>query len=447
MGDTNTTQDASPTLESLASEISSITSKITSYLAENKLQAPTLGADSPTSFPILSPELFVQKQVLIDALNNLSILVQGPEASIFNYVHSAAPDAATLAVLNTFDFWSAVPLSGSASFESIASAVDLPVEVVTRILMHAITNGFFTETLPGKRNTEIVHSSRSAALARSSGLRSLVQAVLDDAGAPTLLLNEALRRYSKGKKDLAAKPEESAFALLHSGEVYPKEQKDYFGYLESGDGWRSRSYTGFMKYLKEVFGLEKVVLDLYDWEQAGSAHVVDVGGSAGHDAVVLAENFPSLKITVQDLPQVKAAFTATTPAHLTPRISFSSHNFFEPQPITADIYLFKMIFHDYTLPDIVRIFKATIPALKLGAKVILLEYIGDRGEAKESLPKSMRQWGTATDVRLMALFNARGKKEEDWKRLFEEADERFEVKPLRTDAHDSFWIVEAVWKG
>jgi hypothetical protein len=164
---------------------------------------------------------------------------------------------------------------GSTSYAEIAEHVKLPLEVVTRILQHATTLRFFAEAEPGKLATRIAHTSRSAALANSEGLRGLVQAMLGDAGAPVVVLNEALDRYSKGKDQLTKKQEESAFALLHSGGLY-QGHKHYFEYQESGDGWRSKSYTKFMKYLKEIFQLENLVVDLKDWAAEGKASIVDV---------------------------------------------------------------------------------------------------------------------------------------------------------------------------
>ena len=80
--------DSGPTLTSLAKQISDITATITKHLEEKKLTAPSFAADSPTSFPEISPELFHQRQVLLDAINDLAILVQGPSESVFNYVHT-----------------------------------------------------------------------------------------------------------------------------------------------------------------------------------------------------------------------------------------------------------------------------------------------------------------------------------------------------------------------
>lgn len=92
------------------------------------------------------------------------------------------PDQACLSILNHFDFWSAVPLEGTASYDDIVKGTDLPRQVIQRVLDHATTLRLF-EKVDGKAD-HVKHSCRSAALAKSSGLRALVSTVLDDAGPP-----------------------------------------------------------------------------------------------------------------------------------------------------------------------------------------------------------------------------------------------------------------------
>ena len=75
------------------------------------------------------------------------------------------PDAAALNILNHFDFWSAVPVDGSASYAEIAQRTRLPQDVVYRVVQHATTLRLFAETEPGKPSSRIQHTSRSAALA------------------------------------------------------------------------------------------------------------------------------------------------------------------------------------------------------------------------------------------------------------------------------------------
>jgi hypothetical protein len=132
------------------------------------------------------------------------------------------PDVATLNILNYFTFWSAVPPSGSATYPEIAQRTSLPQDAVQRILEHAVTLRIFSAAEPGKSTTSIQHTSQSAALARSSGLRALVSTLLGDAGPPMMIMSEALQKYSWGRSDLSRDMSENPFALFHSGGTFGK---------------------------------------------------------------------------------------------------------------------------------------------------------------------------------------------------------------------------------
>ncbi|EEH18615.2 hypothetical protein PABG_07675 [Paracoccidioides brasiliensis Pb03] len=443
--------DTQPTLNGLAAKITELSDTLTKYLNDKNIPAPTFAADSPTGYVNLSPEIFMVRQELLDALNDMWYLTQGPSESIFNYVHTAMPDAAALNTLNYFDFWSAVPVEGSASYADIAKHTSLPEDVAHRILQHAMNLRIFSETEPGKPSSRVQHTSRSAALARSGGLRALVSTILNDAGAPMMVLNEALERYTRGKPALTQEVGESSFALFHSSGIYGRYNTSWELLENDGigekKGWRAKNFVEFMRYVKEIFHLEDVVLESYDWKAAGKAAVVDVGGSAGHDAVVLARHFPDLNIIVQDLPKVRPVFEADLPSDLKSRVSFMEHDFFQPQPVQADIYVFKMILHDWPDHEAARILRALVPALKPGARVILFEYIGKQDSTTGAqLPRSFQQMGTATDLRLMALFNGKERPAHAWKQIFASADERFEIARINANPVAFFVVVEAVWR-
>ena len=80
--------DAQPTLVELAANITQLAGSFTRYLEEHKIPQPTFAVDSPTSYKNLGPDAFILRQTLIDALQDMWILTQGPSESVFNYVHS-----------------------------------------------------------------------------------------------------------------------------------------------------------------------------------------------------------------------------------------------------------------------------------------------------------------------------------------------------------------------
>ena len=190
------------------------------------------------------------------------------------------PDVTALNLLNRFDFWSAVPLDGSASFEDIAKHTSLPEEVVRRVLEHGFTLRLFEKTQFGTATARVRHTSRSAALAQSAGLRALVSTVLDDAGPPMTAMPEALDKFNRGKASLEQDMSQSSFTLYHSGELAGKYANSWDFIENDGEGerkgWRQRNFVEFMNYIKQIFRLEDVVENAYDWKSLGKGTVVDV---------------------------------------------------------------------------------------------------------------------------------------------------------------------------
>lgn len=78
------------TLNGLAAEISELSAQFTKFLEENNVPAPTFDADSPTQYDNLTPEIFMTRQRLLDKINDIWCLTQGPSESIFNYVHGVS---------------------------------------------------------------------------------------------------------------------------------------------------------------------------------------------------------------------------------------------------------------------------------------------------------------------------------------------------------------------
>ena len=78
----------------------------------------------------------------------------------------------TIDVLNQFDFFSAVPLGGSATYSEISSATNLPESVVRRMLRHAFTMRLFTATESGSESVK--HTATTAYLAKTPAMRSMI---------------------------------------------------------------------------------------------------------------------------------------------------------------------------------------------------------------------------------------------------------------------------------
>jgi hypothetical protein len=97
-----------------------------------------------------------------------------------------------------------------------------------------------------------------------------------------------------------------------------------------------------------------------------------MGGNQGYVSFAIAEKFPNLKFIVQDTAGMRTPETiATVPGHLRDRVSLTTHDFFTPQTVVAELYFFRWIFHGFSERYCVKILQALIPALKKGARVVI----------------------------------------------------------------------------
>lgn len=92
--------------------------------------------------------------------------------------------------------------------------------------------------------------------------------------------------------------------------------------------------------------------------------VVDLGGSTGVAMIALTIKFPRLTAVVQDLRNPIAGHLMPPP-EARGRIRFMAHDFFNEQPVKdADVYFFRLVFHDWSDKDCFRILRATHPGVE-----------------------------------------------------------------------------------
>lgn len=74
------------------------------------------------------------------------------------------------------------------------------------------------------------------------------------------------------------------------------------------------------------------------------------------------------------------------PEHLKGRMSFMDHDMFTEQPIKdAEVYFWRVVLHNWSDAFVVKALRSLIPALKLGAKVVIQDHgLADPGEGRLS---------------------------------------------------------------
>lgn len=125
-----------------------------------------------------------------------------------------------------------------------------------------------------------------------------------------------------------------------------------------------------------TYGLDPIVNNDLLWitnHAEPTVVVVDIGGSTGETMIALTTKLPQITAVVQDLPN-PIAKRVVPPAEIEERITFMVHDFFNEQPVTdADLYIFRLVLHNWSDEDCVRILRALVPALRPGVRVVVNE--------------------------------------------------------------------------
>lgn len=197
----------------------------------------------------------------------------------------------------------------------------------------------------------------------------------------------------------------------------------FFDYLR-----QEKAMNGiFSSYMSNVASAEGVsfkhLVAGFNWAGLSpGATVVDVGGSGGHASLALAKQFPHLNFIVQDLPETIANAKNVSngidaaDASVCSRIKFMAHDFFQPQPAEdGDVYLLRMIIHDWPDKEAVKILGHLRTALrKPGARIVIMDTVLPQ---PGSIPLMQERQLRVRDLTMIQVFNAKEREIEDWHAL------------------------------
>ncbi|CCD51594.1 o-methyltransferase [Botrytis cinerea] len=177
-----------------------------------------------------------------------------------------------------------------------------------------------------------------------------------------------------------------------------------------------------MAMVNREVGLESShIVDAFIWWDSIRTFV-DVGGSLEEVSIALANSFPRLHFTSQDLPVAVDQASISVSQDISNRVTFMIHDFFTEQPVMgADIL------------------QRLIPELKPGARIVIAEYIvpppGSVSKYKE------RSMGLA----MAELLNAKERDLDEWKILLKNADENFDFIGMEQPKDSKLYFIEARW--
>jgi hypothetical protein len=293
---------------------------------------------------------------------------------------------ASLHALYRYNVPEKIPLGGEIPISDIAQQCSAHEDSMARLLEHAVSNHVLARPRPGY----VAHTALSAMLATTPPLMEWVGSACEDMWPSAPHVVPALSKWSTvggggGDAALQPQPHETGHNLAERTDV------PFFETIR-GDPERARRFAGAMSFMQNMPGFQPAAaLDAYDWGAVGSsggsasdddtaaAVVVDVGGSRGDFAFALVEKYPSLRVVVQDVPDVveqgRAVLADRANAGCSNNVEFQAHDFFGPQPIQgADVYFLRMVLHDWPDELCLKIIRNIVPALKPGARLIINDH-------------------------------------------------------------------------
>ncbi|KAK8117446.1 S-adenosyl-L-methionine-dependent methyltransferase [Apiospora kogelbergensis] len=425
------------TFDGLAATISKNAAIAAEYLRQNNLPTPSLLRGEALDTSSLPAEIQAACVSLQSASLELHDLVQGPRAILMNFSTNAKADAASIF---QFALPQRIPLDSAEgiTYAELAQQTGLGQSALETILRAAIMYRVFREPSQGR----VAHSAASRLWAADSVLNDVLGLKILDNGLHVQFIAQALERHPQ-----ADEPANSAASVLHAaleGKGEKEQRATWFEILEREPARSGRARTA-MNMMDKRDGVSlRYLADGYDWASLPKdSLVVDLGGGHGDAVVAIANRFPHLKFQVQDLPQTIA--TAPESISQTLPVEFLAHSFLDPQPTKdAQVYLFRWVFHNWPDKYCVRILKTLVPALRKGARVLIMDSVMP---PVGGVPRMLEREKRYMDLVMLANFNARDRPAEAYESLFTQADERFEFLGIKSVEGSELCFIEASWKG
>ncbi|KAH8432997.1 uncharacterized protein LDX57_010632 [Aspergillus melleus] len=397
-------------LEDLATKIQENAGRISSFLRDNGHTLPSFNVDAPaTTLPASAPtEIHAARQALMEAALQTFQLAAGP-SEYLPHLAVGYQYVACLRWLTHFGIFARVPLTGSVSYSEVAASANVSESQLKTVARMAMTNHVFCEPEP---NT-IAHTATSALLVTNPMFHDWASFMCEASVPMASKLVEASERWPG-----SVEKNQTAYNVAFDTDL------PFFDHLATLPK-RSKQFANYMKNVQNSQGTAiHHLLQGYNWAALGEATVVDVGGSTCAASIALARAFPSLNFIVQDLPENAAnaeAAIAEQPSSIASRISFQAHNFFEDQPYKkADVYLLRMILHDWPKREATAILKNLLPALKKSSQIIIMDTVLPR---PGSIPSAEERLLRARDMTMLQAFNSLERDLDDWKELLKGVDE------------------------
>ncbi|KAH8786018.1 sterigmatocystin 8-O-methyltransferase [Diaporthe sp. PMI_573] len=420
---TNGLHKASRIVE-LADTIQKSVAELDNMLKSKGLPAPSFDEDaSPDPLP---SEAQKAQDAVLDATAELHDILLEPTALVLKTISNEY--VAFFGFISRHDIPNYVPLGGRVSFTDIAKKTGVDESIVKRLLRSAMCRRVFQEPEPG----QVAHTKASKAM-RSKVLLAFLRTGADMGWYTIFKLVDAVEKWPDVQEQ-----DQTAFNLAHN------VKGTYFENVAK-DAKNAELFASGMATQWELPGYElHHLLDGYDWAGLGNAKVIDVGGFRGRISIALAERFPNLDLLVQDMEMNEADAHAAVPDALKDRVHFMSRDIFTTQPVHAEVYYIRQIFHDWSDKYCTKLLRAHTAQLEAGARVLIHDCLLPEVPGTSSLPLWKERDMRAMDLGLVAHMNGRERSVEEWHKLVTEADPRFKIHQIHEQKNSMLALIEVV---
>ncbi|KAL2061151.1 hypothetical protein VTL71DRAFT_7424 [Oculimacula yallundae] len=394
-------------LEEFAQNICSASKVISQYQAsEGKLKSSFPADTSIITIPADAPQnILSARQTIVSAATNIQQLLTEPAEYLpglqVHYQHLSC-----LRWLCHFNVLACIPLTGSVPYSEIATIASVPETQLKSVCRMAMTSNLLCEPKEG----EVAHNVVSRTFVSNPGLVDWALFMTQFSMPTAAKMVEATEKWGD-----TSKKNETAFNIAMDTEL------PLFDFVKKSPEMTKQ----FAGYMRNVQSSEKThirhLVSGYNWKSLGTALVVDVGGSTCSSSIALATAFPDLRFVVEDLPETvenSNHILAPLPESIRARITTCGHNFFTPQPVTtAQVYLLRMILHDWPAAEAVTILSNHLEVLKANpsARLLIMDTVlpvsGSVSKNEEALLR-------VRDLAMVQAFNSKERELEEFQDLF-----------------------------
>ncbi|KAM7200831.1 S-adenosyl-L-methionine-dependent methyltransferase [Rhypophila sp. PSN 637] len=453
-----------PRTVQLASSILEHTTILEKFLHENGLPSPSFDPGTPPKLP-LSPEVEKSLETALSSLDELMALLLGPMGWLMNQIgHSF--DLASLHAMyrykvpSQFPVGSKIPIRtlsklcvSSASGERVHKSIVADSEdKMTRLMQHAVSNYLLLQESP---DGPVSHTALSAMVAQVPGLYDWIGSACEDMWPSAPHVVHAIMQnndITNAKSSSSGSTVQSVTLTGHN--LAEQTTVNFFATLRKQPERMARFGNAMSVMQNMMPGFDATAaLEAYNWAGLVSSStpkltVVDVGGGQNGDfAHALAAKHGVIfeKIIVQDL-DLKPETDSKRGSGI---VEFMHHDFFTEQPVRgANVYFLRMVLHDWSDGDCVRILRGLAPALekkKNKGRILINDLVvpgppppfgllpssrtpdgKGPGPPSRYIERQMRR----QDLAMMAMFDSKERNQEQWGAVFTQADERFRVKSV-----------------